>query len=41
LVEDGYDVTVLQSILGHTRSDTTMTYVHMANPRMISVEKPF
>lgn len=40
LIEDGYDVAAVQFLLGHTRTETTMVYVHMASPRMISVKSP-
>lgn len=41
LIEDGYDVASVQSLLGHGSAQTTMTYVHMASPRMIKVKSPF
>ncbi len=41
LIEDGYDVASVQSLLGHGSAETTMTYVHMASPRMINVKSPF
>ena len=40
LIEDGYDVSSVQSLLGHNSSQTTMVYVHMASPKMISVRSP-
>ncbi|OGM02206.1 hypothetical protein A3K72_00870 [Candidatus Woesearchaeota archaeon RBG_13_36_6] len=41
LIEDGYDVASVQSLLGHRSAATTMIYVHMASPRMISIKSPF
>jgi site-specific recombinase XerD len=40
LIENGYDVASVQSLLGHNNAKTTMIYVHMASPRMISVRSP-
>ena len=40
LIENGYDVASVQSILGHNSSETTMVYIHAANPRMIAVQSP-
>lgn len=41
LIEDGYDVASVQSLLGHGSAATTMVYVHMASPKMINVRSPF
>lgn len=41
LVEDKNDMLSVQSLLGHSRIETTMVYVHMANPRMTNVKSPF
>lgn len=41
LIENGYDVATVQPLLGHNSAETTMTYVHMASPSMISVQSPF
>ena len=41
LIEDGYDVASVQSLLGHNNAETTMIYVHMALPKMINVKSPF
>lgn len=41
LIEDGYDLFSVQSLLGHSSSETTRTYVHMASPMMINVISPF
>ena len=40
LIEDGYDIISLQSLLGHNSAQTTIQYVHMASPRIISVKSP-
>ena len=40
LVENGYDVTSVQSLLGHKSPETTMIYLHMASPNMINVISP-
>ena len=41
LIEDGYDVNSLQSLLGRRSAETTMTYVHIASPKRISIKSPF
>lgn len=41
LVENGYDVSTVQSLLGHNSMETTMVYVHMASPRLINVRSPY
>ena len=41
LIEEGCDITSVQSLLGHSSAETTMVYVHMASPRIISVKSPF
>ena len=40
LIEDGYSVSDVQSLLGHSSPETTMIYVHMASPKMINVKSP-
>tara|TARA_Y100000310_G_scaffold199260_1_gene199257 strand:+ start:790 stop:1611 length:822 start_codon:yes stop_codon:yes gene_type:complete len=40
LVENGYDVASVQSLLGHASMNTTMIYVHMAAPNLINVVSP-
>lgn len=40
LVENGYDILSIQSLLGHANAETTMVYVHTANPKMIAVQSP-
>jgi integrase/recombinase XerD len=41
LIENNYSVYDVQSLLGHNSSETTMTYVHMANPKMINIISPY
>lgn len=40
LIEDGYDLPSVQSILGHNSSQTTMIYIHMASPKMLAIKSP-
>ena len=40
LIEDGYCVAQVQSLLGHNSAETTMVYVHLASPKMIDVKSP-
>ncbi len=40
LIDNGYDVISVQSLLGHSSSETTMVYVHMASPKIIAVKSP-
>ncbi len=40
LIENGYDVASVQSLLGHNSAETTMIYLHTASPKMINVESP-
>lgn len=41
LIENSYDVVSVQSLLGHNSPQTTMAYVHIASPNMISVKSLF
>jgi len=41
LIEDGYDVTDVQPLLGHSSMKTTMKYVHIVNPKILSIRSPF
>ncbi|MDP3917412.1 MAG: tyrosine-type recombinase/integrase [Nanoarchaeota archaeon] len=41
LIENGYDVASVQSLLGHNSPETTMRYVHMVPRKMICVKSPF
>ena len=40
LIENGYDITSVQSLLGHSSVETTMVYVHIASKKLISVKSP-
>ncbi|MAG91829.1 hypothetical protein CMO83_04080 [Candidatus Woesearchaeota archaeon] len=40
LVEDGYDATSVQPLMGHNSVQTTLMYLHIASPSMISVKSP-
>ncbi len=40
LVENGYDVERIQSLLGHSSVETTMIYVHVAQMKRLHVESP-
>ncbi len=40
LIENGYSVSEVQSLLGHNSLDTTMIYVHLASPRIMNVKSP-
>lgn len=40
LISNGYDGMSVQSLLGHASLETTMTYLHMASPKMIHVKSP-
>jgi len=40
LIENGYDVSAVQSLPGHKSPETTMIYVHMASPSMINIKSP-
>ena len=41
LIEDGYNVSDVQPLLGHSSMQTTMIYVHLAAPKLLSVKSPF
>jgi len=40
LLESGVDVTSVQSLLGHTRPETTLGYSHITRPKMILIKSP-
>lgn len=40
VLEAGADVTVVQSLLGHSETRTTMKYLHTIKPKLISVRSP-
>ncbi len=41
LIEDGYGLGTVQNLLGHSSPETTMGYVHLANPRLLNIKSPF
>jgi len=40
LLESGIDVTSVQSLLGHTRPETTLGYSHAGRPKLIAIKSP-
>jgi site-specific recombinase XerD len=40
VLESGTDVTTVQSLLGHNEARTTLEYLHVIKPKMISVKSP-
>ncbi len=40
LIENGYELTAVQSLLGHNSIKTTMIYVHLARPQLLNVKSP-
>lgn len=40
LIENGYDVTNVQAILGHKSPETTLIYTHIASPKLINTQSP-
>ena len=40
LIENGYDLTSVQSLLGHNNLNTTMIYLHIAPKKFINVKSP-
>jgi len=40
LIENGYDLMSVQSLLGHSSPQTTMIYLHIARMKMINVKSP-
>ncbi len=40
LLEDGYDIRVVQELLGHKYVQTTMIYTHVANKNLLGVKSP-
>jgi len=40
LIENGYSVNEVQVLLGHKSPETTMIYVHMANPKLLNIQSP-
>lgn len=40
LLESGADIITVQTLLGHTRPETTLGYSHMLKPKMIAIKSP-
>ena len=40
LIENGYSVSDVQSLLGHKSPETTMRYIHMVSPKLLGVRSP-
>jgi len=40
LLESGIDIVSVQTLLGHTRPETTLGYSHTIKPKMISIKSP-
>lgn len=40
-IENGYSVMELQPLLGHSKIETTMVYLHCASPKLLNVKSPF
>ncbi|MBU0894443.1 MAG: tyrosine-type recombinase/integrase [Nanoarchaeota archaeon] len=40
LIENGYDISQVQALLGHKSPETTMVYTHISSPKMINVKSP-
>ncbi len=40
LLEQGYAVTDVQPLLGHSRLETTLVYTHLARPKLLQVQSP-
>lgn len=40
LIENGYDVTNVQALLGHKSPETTLIYTHIASPNLINTKSP-
>ena len=41
LIENGYSVTDVQPLLGHSRIETTLVYTHLASPKLLNTKSPF
>lgn len=41
LIQNGYAVTEVQPLLGHSSLQTTMIYLHMAAPELLKVKSPY
>lgn len=40
LIENGYDVTNVQALLGHKSPETTLIYTHIASPNLMNTKSP-
>ncbi|MBI5389176.1 tyrosine-type recombinase/integrase [Candidatus Woesearchaeota archaeon] len=40
ILEAGHDVTAVQALLGHNEARTTLGYLHMVKPKLISIKSP-
>jgi len=40
LIENGYSISDVQSLLGHKSPETTMRYIHMISPKFIAIRSP-
>ncbi len=41
LLEQGYAVTDVQPLLGHSRLETTLVYTHLATPKLLTIQSPY
>jgi len=41
LLENGYSLIEVKELLGHGRIETTMRYIHIARPKLASVQSPY
>lgn len=41
LIQNGYGVTEVQPLLGHSSITTTLVYLHMASPQLLRIQSPF
>lgn len=41
LLENGYTVTELQPLLGHSRIETTLIYTHLVRPKLMNIQSPY
>lgn len=41
ILENGYAVTDLQPLLGHSKIETTLVYTHLAQPKLLNIQSPY